>query len=489
MVFLNNIFTLIPPISGKCEITILWSHAKNENHAREANHGTWSPNHFVPLMSTAMSFEFDDSNQSTSNVMVDIYQDLAAENFQGIMQMFRRSSVLTAPWKNHFQTSRFLNEYPSTKNTDDSKETCEVANDHSYNLLASQTGEYKTRILDVARIQGARVLGSLINQRPRRVDTHHHIVPDFYAQAVKATGGDPSGWPTPKWSLQSAKEQMSLLGVEIAFLSITAPGTKIYEGNTEKGRNFARKLNEFSANLVQQDPAKFGLFASLPSLIDIEGAAAEIDYAHSVLKADGFILFTSYDHDKYLGHSSFRPVWAKLNDINSVIFIHPSEAPTTIVNRYMPQPFVDYPHETTRTAADIVLSGTRAAFPNLKIILSHAGGTLPFLGKRLAGAGLIRSLKCPLGPRQILSDLRSFYFDTALSSSVPQLKALLEFADPSKILFGSDVPYASFPLSLYMTKCFDCFFKYNYNKRKHKDVWNNINRNNAKALFIRKITD
>ncbi|CAF4968974.1 unnamed protein product, partial [Rotaria magnacalcarata] len=203
----------------------------------------------------------------------------------------------------------------------------------------------------------------------------------------------------------------------------------------------------------------------------------------------GFILFTSYDYDKYLGHSSFRPVWTKLNDINSVIFIHPSEAPTTIVNRYMPQPFVDYPHETTRTAADIVLSGTRAAFPNLKIILSHAGGTLPFLGKRLAGAGLIRSLKCPLGPRQILSDLRSFYFDTALSSSVPQLKALLEFADPSKILFGSDVPYASFPLSFYMTKCFDSFFKKNYSKNKHNDILTNINRNNAKALFIRKITD
>ncbi|CAF2074736.1 unnamed protein product [Rotaria magnacalcarata] len=422
-------------------------------------------------------------------LFVDIHQDLTAENFQAIMQMFRRSPILTAPWKNHFQASRFLNEHPSTQNTDDSKETCEVVKDHSYDLLASQTGEYKTRILDITRIQGARVLGSLVNQRPRRVDTHHHIVPDFYAQAIKATGGDPSGWPTPKWSLQSANEQMSLLGVEIAFVSITAPGTKIYEGNTEKGRNFARKLNEFSSNLVQQDPAKFGFFASLPSLIDIEGAIAEIDYAHSILKADGFILFTSYDYDKYLGHSSFRPVWTKLNDINSVIFIHPSEAPTTIVNRYMPQPFVDYPHETTRTAADIVLSGTRAAFPNLKIILSHAGGTLPFLGKRLAGAGLIRSLKCPLGPRQILSDLRSFYFDTALSSSVPQLKALLEFADPSKILFGSDVPYASFPLSFYMTKCFDSFFKKNYSKNKHNDILTNINRNNAKALFIRKITD
>ncbi|CAF4703549.1 unnamed protein product, partial [Rotaria socialis] len=69
MVFLNNIFTPIPPITTNCEVTILWSNATNEKHAREANHGTWSPNHFVPLMPTAMSFEFDDSNQSTSNVM------------------------------------------------------------------------------------------------------------------------------------------------------------------------------------------------------------------------------------------------------------------------------------------------------------------------------------------------------------------------------------------------------------------------------------
>ncbi|CAF4943011.1 unnamed protein product [Rotaria socialis] len=53
MVFLNNIFTPIPPITTNCEVTILWSHAKHEKDARDANHGTWSPNHFVPLMSTS----------------------------------------------------------------------------------------------------------------------------------------------------------------------------------------------------------------------------------------------------------------------------------------------------------------------------------------------------------------------------------------------------------------------------------------------------
>ncbi|CAF4798387.1 unnamed protein product [Rotaria sp. Silwood1] len=339
------------------------------------------------------------------------------------------------------------------------------------------------------REHSARIIGSLINRQPRRIDTHHHIVPEFYAQAVQETGGDPAGWPTPKWSFQLAKESMYLLGVELAIVSITAPGTKIYEGNTKKGRIFARKLNEYSANLVKNNTEKLGFFASLPSLIDIDGAIAEIDYAHSVLKADGFTLFTSYGHEKYLGHALFQPIWAKLNEINTVVFIHPSTAPTTTVNRYMPQPLVDYPHETTRTASDIVLSGTRAAFPNIRIILSHAGGTLPFLAQRIAGAGFIRSLNCPRGPRQILSDLRSFYFDTALSSSVPQLKALLEFADPSKIVFGSDVPYASLPVSLYITKCLDSFFKKNYNTNKQKDMWKNINRNNAKALFPQKIKD
>ncbi|CAF3959084.1 unnamed protein product [Rotaria sp. Silwood2] len=353
----------------------------------------------------------------------------------------------------------------------------------------NQTERYYKPITDLVRNQSARILGSFINRQPRRIDTHHHIVPEFYAQAVQETGGDPSGWPTPKWYPQLAKRSMSLLGVELAIVSITAPGTKIYEGNKEKGRVLARKLNEYSADLVKNNTGKFGFFASLPSLIDVEGTIAEIDYAHSILKADGFTLFTSYDHGKYLGHSLFQPIWAKLSEINPVVFIHPSEAPTTKVNCYMPQPLVDYPHETTRTVADLVLSGTRAAFPNINIILSHAGGTLPFLAQRIAGAGFIRSLSCPRGPRQILSDLRSFYFDTALSSSVPQLKALLEFADHSKIVFGSDIPYASLPVSLYMTKCLDAFFNKNYNTTKRKDLWHNINRNNAKALFPHKIKD
>ncbi len=323
---------------------------------------------------------------------------------------------------------------------------------------------------------------------PRRIDTHHHIVPEFYAKAVEQTGGDPSGWATPKWSVEQAIEHMSILNIETGIISITAPGTKIYENDKNKSRTFARKLNEFSADLVTKYPKQFGFFASLPSLIDTEGTLNEIEYVHSVLKPDGFTLFTSYGHGQYLGHPSFQSIWDKLNQLKTVVFIHPSEAPTTRVNRYLPQPFIDYPQETTRTASDLVLTGTRAAFPNVRIILSHAGGTLPYLARRIAMAGMMPHPHCTRDPLEILADFRSFYYDTALSSSVPQLKALLEFADPSKILFGSDLPYAPLAAIIDVTKDLDAFFQKN-KIDEHKNLWENINRENAKILFPDKIKD
>ncbi len=92
----------------------------------------------------------------------------------------------------------------------------------------------------------ANVIDYTVKKNARRIDTHHHIVPEFYANAVEESGGDPSGWSTPKWSIEQAQEHMSLLGIQTAIVSITAPSTKIYENNKEKGRIIERKLNEFS---------------------------------------------------------------------------------------------------------------------------------------------------------------------------------------------------------------------------------------------------
>jgi hypothetical protein len=59
----------------------------------------------------------------------------------------------------------------------------------------------------------------------------------------------------------------------------------------------------------------------------------------------------------------------------------------------LPQPMVDYPQQTTRTAVDLVLTHTFTTESKVKIILSHAGGTLPFIAERASLGGMIIAAK------------------------------------------------------------------------------------------------
>ena len=136
---------------------------------------------------------------------------------------------------------------------------------------------------------------------------------------------------------------------------------------------------------MRANPSTFG-FAALPSLLNTEAALADIAYPLDVLKADGVTFFTRYGHGNYyLGHEGFKSIWEEVNKRKAVVFVHPAHpVDTNLVHRTLPQPVLDYPHETTRTAMDMITSGTKCAHPDCKVILSHGGGTVPFLLPRAA---------------------------------------------------------------------------------------------------------
>ena len=76
----------------------------------------------------------------------------------------------------------------------------------------------------------------------RRIDTHFHIVPDIFAEAVEETGGDPSGWLIPGWSLEQARTHLKELGISSAIVSGTAPGTSMYADDIDKGRHWLSQV-------------------------------------------------------------------------------------------------------------------------------------------------------------------------------------------------------------------------------------------------------
>ena len=98
----------------------------------------------------------------------------------------------------------------------------------------------------------------------------------------------------------------------------------------------------------------------------------------------------------------------------------------------------DFLLDTVRAALSLVVHDIPARFPGLSIILSHGGGFLPYIPARL---------EYTMGVAGVDADrreqLRSFWFDTALTPSRYSMPGLLAFARHDRIVYGSDFPYVT----------------------------------------------
>ncbi|CDH53054.1 amidohydrolase 2 [Lichtheimia corymbifera JMRC:FSU:9682] len=297
---------------------------------------------------------------------------------------------------------------------------------------------------------------SCTTSSPQWIDTHIHVITKSYQAAVDAAGGDPSGYPMPTWTEASCLEFMESVKIQRAILSVTAPGPSI-AGNGAEGRKLARKMNDEVADIVRQYPDRMSYFASTPDWTDVQGTLDELDHIfnhHTKARAVGVVVMTSYGK-RLLGDPLFNPIWDKLNAYKAIVFIHPSAVAIEpqFVSGNLPQPMIDYPHATTRTAVDLLFSGRFNACPDVDVILSHAGGELPFLAERALMAVRQGPFKAsydgcePVDCEQVVRNMHRLYMDTALSGSSPQLEALLAFGCQDRILYGSDFPYAPVPTS------------------------------------------
>jgi predicted TIM-barrel fold metal-dependent hydrolase len=296
--------------------------------------------------------------------------------------------------------------------------------------------------------------------------------------AVKDAGGSPDGWYIPEWSPEGEQQLRDTYGVKTVMLSLPVPGPPVQKG--QDGAKIARMANDFCAKLRDAEPSKFGILAAVPSLLEKDLVLQELDYAYDVCKTDGITLFSRYgDGHKYLGHPDFDYLWEALNKREAVVHVHPTH--TTFLewfNKNTPQPLVDFPLETTKAALDLVINGHMRRYPKVKIILSHGGGTLPYLISRTASTlGCMRPEA--FDTDQMIEDAKKFYFDVAVTGHEIPLSLLQDFAQPDHILFGSDYPYAPWSIIDYHIKGLDKF------EFKNPDLKQNIANKNALKLFPR----
>ena len=112
--------------------------------------------------------------------------------------------------------------------------------------------------------------------------------------------------------------------------------------------------------------------------------------------------------------------------------------------------------DTTRAVANLVVSGTLERYPAVRLLVAHAGGKIPYLHDRILDRGPIlqRVARTPAptpeelvelmeaGLRKARGLLATLFYDTALSANETVLAALGALVPASRVLFGTDFPFA-----------------------------------------------
>ena len=272
------------------------------------------------------------------------------------------------------------------------------------------------------------------------IDTHQHPVPEVYIRALARVGIHGSGEnPWPAWSLQSQLERMDEFNIAAAINSVASPGA--YFGNTEEAIRIARECNEDAAAMIAQHPHRIGAFALLP-MPDVAASIREAEHALDRLKLDGICLLT-HAGKRHLGHPDEDELYAELDRRNAVVFLHPLRNQATNVPDYSyPAGMTELVLDTTRAMHNLLWNGVFGKFPGIRWIMPHGGGTIPFLTYRLGAMDHKPQVQERLRGASVKSILRRLWYDVAEITGPGPLKCLMEVAEPSRILFGSDYPFS-----------------------------------------------
>jgi aminocarboxymuconate-semialdehyde decarboxylase len=140
-------------------------------------------------------------------------------------------------------------------------------------------------------------------------------------------------------------------------------------------------------------------------------------------------------------HPDYRPFWSRVQELNATIILHPQgySDGARLTGYYMIN-VVGNPLDSTVATMKLIFGGVLEEFPDLKIVVVHGGGYLPFYADRMDHAFEVRP-ECRENISQRPSEyLKRMYFDTMVFGRVA-LGYLVRLYGSDHVLLGTDYPY------------------------------------------------
>jgi aminocarboxymuconate-semialdehyde decarboxylase len=286
------------------------------------------------------------------------------------------------------------------------------------------------------------------------IDFHNHYYPPEYLEAVKqgparvrldygADGNPRLHYPGDYNILVPGHRDLDYReivlrehGVDKQVITFTTPGVH-YEDPATAVR-MARAVNDAFTKEVRARK-HFAALATLP-LNDPTETVHEFERAITQLGFPGVMVFSNVNGVP-LASPVYEPLWQKAHELNAVVYIHPAH-PHHVegMEEYWLTALVGVLFDTTLAAAHLVFAGVPERYPNIKWVLTHMGGALPYLAERCdrgyeAFADCRRNISSP--PSEYF---KQFYYDT-VNFNPDAIEFAIKFAGADRILAGSDYPH------------------------------------------------
>lgn len=202
--------------------------------------------------------------------------------------------------------------------------------------------------------------------------------------------------------------------------------------DTDQAAALCRFGNAELAELVRANRNVFPAGVAMLPLNNVPAALKIIDdqVAHSDALV-GVQLFTQA-LGRPITDSAYEPIFAKLAAIGAPVWLHPVFDVHKTANNLT----FSWEYELTQAMYGMVAAKYFRKYPQLKVIVHHAGAMIPYFSQRIK---YIQSA-------EDYADFQKFYVDTAILGNPRALDLAADFFSVDHVLFGTDSPFGIPPV-------------------------------------------
>ena len=291
-----------------------------------------------------------------------------------------------------------------------------------------------------------------------KIDVHNHFYPTRFLKQLEKDGAtvgmsvEKDEWDrqilvqhgtrvvtitSPMNHINQRLEDMGQAGFDMQILTLSAPSVDIFP--IETGETLAKVVNDEIAQICHDHPDHFMGFATLP-FIDPDRTVKELERSIAELKFKGACIGTNIN-GMGLDDQSLYPFYERISEYDLPIHIHPrAPADKETYKDYRLGPMIGFEMELCVAVIRLVMGGVLDKFPDLKFIVSHLGGAIPYLAERVQNCyeAYPECQENISGPAK--DYLKKFYYDT-VSFFEPALMCAYSFVGAGHLILGSDYPH------------------------------------------------